>query len=546
MKSRYKKIKRYTGAFLVALSVIGAFNSCEQFDLNENPGESQFIVAPYSTINEMELAVTGMYGKFRDAAQMSTFYVSGWGGDDITTHPLSNKADFREFDQRSLTPYNTRTLDTWRNVYGLIRSANTVLENTAASTLPTTSQARKDVLLGETYFLRAIMFHHLVRIHGKIVIKLDTKLSENPVLSPTVDVYKQIEKDLLLAESLLPTKTTVGSARPNKGSVRAILARLYLDWAGFPVKDATKNTNAASSAKAVIDNQASFGFGMVTDLNSLWSEAGRNNTESVFTVEFCQPCGLQNAKYGMLGIPGDIFGWGETFAEVRFYEDFDKGANYTNFNSYRKNATYYETLPLDANGKPTAAAVGAPVKTWSWRESKDVQTPVFKKVVGLLAENAGVNFYTSRNDYWMRMSEVYLIYAEASGAAGGVVPPDAWEALNKVRRRANNLPINTAAPLIDVVSGNLVDIAFIERKWEFAGEYVRWNDLVRREKVAEALGGTARDPQVTIGTKYNADGSKTPQALTKPVNAILGSLTNTNYFAPIPQSEVDLYPSLKQ
>ena len=557
MKIKYIKTKKLISVITVAMVSIITLNSCDQLDLAEDPTKSQLAVTPYKSVDEMNLGVTGMYARFRAAAMMSTFYVNGWSGDDITTHRASNKADFREYDQRALTPFNTRTLDTWRNVYGLVRAANTVFENTQMTNFPVADQGKVNVLLGETYFLRGIMFHHLVRIHGKIVIKLTSALDDNPVLSPTIDVYKQIEKDLLKAEELLPIKTDVGSARPNKGSARAMLARLYLDWAGFPVKDAAKNTDAATSAKTVIDNAASYNFDLVSDLDNLWSVAGRQSKESIFTVEFCQPCGLQNQKFGMLGIPGDLKGWGETFAEIRFYEDMPAG--------YRKNATYYETLPITKDGVPAATAAST-VATWSWRESTDQQNPVFKKVVGPLAELGGVNFNTSRNDYFMRMAEVHLIYAEASGASGNVTTA-AWESLNKVRRRAAGLPINTAVTTakpqkvfnsstglmedhstltyVDVTSGNIADLAFEERKWEFAGEYVRWPDLVRREKVKDALGGSARDPRSTIGTVYDKNGLKIPTPITKEYNAIKGSLETSSYFAPIPQTEVDYHPSLK-
>ena len=92
--------------------------------------------------------------------------------------------------------------------------------------------------------------------------------------------------------------------------------------------------------------------------------------------------------------------------------------------------------------------------------------------------------------------------------------------------------------------GTIQDLAYQERKWELAGEYLRWNDLVRKEQVEAALGGTARDPQVSIGTVYDANGIGTPTPLTAPSNAILGSLAPANYFAPIPKAEIEKNPNL--
>lgn len=119
----------------------------------------------------------------------------------------------------------------------------------------------------------------------------------------------------------------------------------------------------------------------------------------------------------------------------------------------------------------------------------------------------------------MRYAEVLLIYAEASGEMG-TAGADAWEALNMVHRRAEGLPINSPADSdLSVADGTIQDLAFEERKWEFAGEFIRWNDLVRKEKVEEALGN--RNPRVSIGTLYDEDGNGTPKPLTTAQNQCL-------------------------
>ena len=80
------------------------------------------------------------------------------------------------------------------------------------------------------------------------------------------------------------------------------LARFYLDWAGYPVKDTGKYAQAASSAKSVIDNAGAHGFALVPDMGNLFTEAGRFNRESMFTIAYCASCGLPNRKMGKLGL----------------------------------------------------------------------------------------------------------------------------------------------------------------------------------------------------------------------------------------------------
>jgi hypothetical protein len=529
----YNSIKAAFGVFGFAALALG-FNSCEQFDLNEDPLSSQNQVGTYSSMPQLELGVTGIYGKLNKAAWMSTFYVNGWSGDDITTHVASNKADFREYDQRAITGENSRSQTNWSGVYEMIRAANTVLQSVEGVTLVDSDLTKQERLVGETYFLRAIMFNHLMRIHGRIPLVLEVDPFQQPLLATQLEVFQQIESDLLAAESRLSVKTTLGSPRPNKGTARAFLARLYLDWAGFPLKDASKYAAAASSAKTVIDNAASYDFGLEPDLFKLWSSEGRFTQEGVFTISYSNTGGnLTNRKMGKLGIPGDFAGWQETFAEIRFFEDMPAGV--------RKNATYYDALPVNAAGQITA---GTPDRLIRWEEFKDQQTPIFRKIVGKLSEEDYNQFQTTRSDLFMRYAEVLLIYAEASGEAGSA-STDAWEALNMVHRRAQALPAGTPdASDLTAANGTIQDLAFTERKWEFAGEFIRWTDLVRKEKVDEALGGTARNPRISIGTTYDENGVGSPSPILTAANPIIGSTATINYFAPIPQNEIDQNPNL--
>ncbi|MEO9892706.1 RagB/SusD family nutrient uptake outer membrane protein [Aurantibacter sp.] len=522
-KVDFNKLKiPFTG--LVAVMVLTfVFQGCVR--LEENPSEVQIAPGSYSDISELRLGVTGIYASLRNASQWSTFYVNGWSGDDLTTHKASNKADFREADQRNISNENSRTQDNWRNIYGMIFNANTVLQNIEGTTFAG-QEDEQNRLLGEIYFLRGAMFFHLARTHGRIIIPTTPEIDFEVQLASQLDVFTQIEADFIQAASLLPDLypgVNPGAPRPNKGSARAMLARLYLDWAGFPLNDTSKYDAAAGMAKQVIDNAAAHGFALVNNLEELWALDTRFNSEGVWTIAYCNACGTRNGKFARLGWPSDNQGWGETFAEIRYFEDFPEGA--------RKEATYR----TDAD----------------WVNFSDQVTPVFKKIVGPASDDPvsiGVHF-TSRNDLYLRYAEVLLIYAEASARAGSATA-DAWEALNMVRRRAAGLPYADPVPTetsqldaegnpngltyVDVTSGDLAELTFTERKWELAGEWIRWNDLVRMERVEQALSN--RDPRVTPD---NINGGIIPVQ-----NAIIGSLGTDNYFAPIPIREVDLLPGL--
>ncbi len=467
-------------------------------------------------ITVLEAFVFIAYGDFHPMMWLNGYNVPGWGGDDITTSAAGNKEEFRQFDIRELEPANPRTEGYWRNTNVILASiANGIAFAEAelskvpddVSSLP---QERQDEIkqinsfLAELLFLRSLSFHQTVRIFGKAA--MTTTLEPASTLSSAQEVYEQIEADLLIAIRDLPDINGIGAARPNKGSARALLARIYMDWAGFPVKDQSKYALAAEQAKLVIQNKGVHGFDLMDNFADLWFEANRFNEENVFQFAYDKASGRDNRKYGQAGFPaGPPFnGWDETFAEIRFFEDFP--------DQPRKAGTF--RLDID------------------WENLASQASPVYSKVAGPEGDLAFGSFSTERSDFWIRYADVLLMYAEASARAGQI-DDLSWEALNQVRRRAEGLPFESSSAAVDITSGDLASLAVTERKWEFAGEWLRWYDLVRLELVAEALATPARTPQ----SSFNDDNELLPLH-----NPATGDLSNANYFSEIPPAIIQENP----
>ncbi|PCI06277.1 MAG: hypothetical protein COB81_01080 [Flavobacteriaceae bacterium] len=484
-------------------------------DLDEDVAEARLDPSNLNSQEALEASITGTYKALGLAAKWSQFWINSFGGDDLTTHSGKNKIAFREADTRILTSASARINTAYEESYKIIKEANNIIENEA--NFEGNDQDALDRLIGEAYFLRAFSYMHLTHTYGRVPLNLTVAIENDLGYSEIIDIYKQIEADLLKAEILLPNKYPAVNAaiRPSNGSARAMLAKLYLHWAGYPLKDTDKYAMAAASAKTVIDNAGSHGFALVPDMNTLWSTTDENrlNSEIVFGVAHCVPCGntYANRHSGKLGYPSSMGGWNEIFAEIGMFEAFPEGP--------RKDATYVIEGKLKKDDSDGIHKKGDVV---SWTEFDDEAHPMFRKITGHLSEIPANSSSTSMTTYFMRYADVLLIYAEAEGRSGGNAS-DAWEAMNKVRRRANGLPVDTANASVDVTSGDLAEIAFTERKWEFAGEYIRWGDLVRMERVASALG---------------------TRSATEPVGPITGSTAPENYFSPMPQSEIDKAPQL--
>ncbi|PKP20305.1 MAG: hypothetical protein CVU05_09405, partial [Bacteroidetes bacterium HGW-Bacteroidetes-21] len=85
--------------------------------------------------------------------------------------------------------------------------------------------------------------------------------------------------------------------------------------------------------------------------------------------------------------------------------------------------------------------------------------------------------------------DVQKIFAEAKNETLPTPDAEVYEAINKIRRRANGLDINTPNISVDLAGlskDGFRNAVLSERAWEFAFEWKRWHDLVRTERVQEA------------------------------------------------------------
>ncbi len=510
--------KMKVGSILSAFLMVFSF-SCA--DLEEEPGETIISPEALTSVETLSVLVTGMYRTVQNDARWSDFYIAGFGGDDITTHSAVNKVGFREADWRSQTSLSERINRAWDAPYSMIAIANSAINAVPNIVVSEDQQEFFDRIVGEAYFMRAFAYLHLTRTYGEVVINLEVNSLEERQLSSIEEVYQQVESDLLQAEALLPDVypglAAVG-VRPSKGAAKGFLARLYMHWAGFPVNDTSKYALAATKAKEVIDGP--YGYSLAPSMREMWTVANRfNHDEGVFTLAFCDElCDIGNRASGRLGFPADAGGWSEIFGEIAFFEDMEADAMAQGTMARFEDTYILEVIPR--RDRPDAS---------DWRNFSNEPHPILRKVGG--GDMAEVSLVvnstnTPINRYFMRYADVLLTYAEAAGRSGNVTA-DAWEALNMVRRRAAGLDPNSPDASIDLTSGDLAELAFTERKWELAGEYERWHDLVRMDRVAEAFANRSPDERVDVVN------SKTPSATGPSV-----------YYTPIPQSELNLQPGL--
>lgn len=384
------------------------------------------------------------------------------GGDDLTTHKASNKADFREFDQFVVTNTNQRLPFVWNGAYKSIQGCNNILANYEKAT---GNPAVINQIAGEAYFLRAYNYFWIVRLWGKAPLVLNSQVFDEALMklssSSEADIYAQIVSDLKMAEGLMADKK-VQPGRACKGTASAVLAEVYLNMAGWPINDASNYAKAAAKAKEVIDNQVTYGFGLMSNFVDLWVSPTVNNDgnkEEVFALNFLGPGtgSSGNAWVGIAATPGEAGGWDDYMCELTFFNNFPAGT--------RKNVTF-QTSWTNANG------VVIPYTNFITKR------PYYKKLQGnKLDWNNAISMPLER------FAETYMIYAEAQVmATGNTSDPLALEAFNKIKRRGAGVPLDTPNAAVDATS--ITQLAIIaEKGWEFAGEFCRWFDLVRLQMV---------------------------------------------------------------
>jgi len=418
-------------------------------------------------------------------------------GDDIlTTHKARNKADFREFDQFNVNDINYRLQFIWDGAYKSIQGANLIIDNYEKAT---GDMDKIKQFAGEAYFLRAYNYFWIARMWEKAPILLHSQTFDITTLdmepSDQVALYAQIIEDCDKAFSTMTSDIRVQPGRAGKGSVLALKAEALLHMAGYPLKQTAKYAEAAQVAKNLIDNRATYGLELLEDWAQLWQGEYDGNSEEVFALTFLGTSQNWNgnALYGSANRPADEGGWNDICAELTFFNNFP--------DQYRKDLTYKTSIQKEVEGVMT---------TIPWQNFESAR-PFFKKFEG--EKN---NWYLGQSLPLERFAEVYLIYAEAEFMANGDKDAAA-EALNTIYHE----PLYTAGAHDYAAADLTQDIILTEKAYEHAGEWVRWFDLVRTEKVEEA------------------NATKNPDDL-QPI----GGLDKSDYFMPIPATETQVNTNL--
>jgi len=366
----------------------------------------------------------------------------GLSADELALYPGATINSVQYYYQNSLTSNNVNNPDYWSSFYKEISVANSAIEALTASSSLTS--AVKQQLIGEAKFIRAFCYFYLVNLYGDVPLVLTTDYKVNSTLVRTSkdEVYKQIITDLKEAKNLLSINfldaslinATNERVRPTKWAATALLARIYLYLKQWP--------EAETEASSIIDNNALF------DTVSLANVFLKNNKEAIWQL---QPVNAgwntEDAKVFLLPASGPDQGGHPVYLSSQVINNFEIGD--------QRKAIWVDTVI---------------------QSGKKYYYPAKYK-------NANYNDPVTEYQTVFRLSEQYLIRAEARANGAGTGMSGAIADLSRIRIRAG----------LSIYNGSVSQEAVInaiqhERQVELFTEWGhRWFDLKRSGKIDEVM-----------------------------------------------------------
>ncbi len=333
----------------------------------------------------------------------------------------------------------------------------------------------KNQFIGEVKFIRALLYFNLARLYGEVPLVI-TEISNaregyTYERAPVVQVYRQITEDLLDAEQKLPLSYTGSNiGRVTGGAAKALLGKVYLTQKDFP---------AAVSKLAEVINQRI--YALAPSYADNFDPAKSNNVghrESIFEIQY-KTGGVGegspwNNRTPPPGAPRSITGIGNANGAFMWpTADIAK--------AYREG-----DLRLTANLASVQVA--------------GISQNYVKKY--LHSAYGTVPFDQFDGDHnWpvLRYADVLLMYAEALNEVHNGPTPEAYAAVNQVRRRAFGVAVNTPSVTLDLAPGLSKADFFLaveeERRLELAFEGHRWLDLIRTDRALPVMRAKGFDMQ---------------------------------------------------
>lgn len=332
----------------------------------------------------------------------------------------ANYPEYLEYEENRIRVDNVWALNIWTAMYATINATNLIIENVPAMT-NVSSEEVKLQMVREAKFLRALTYFNLVRSFGDVPFIVTPTTSSDPASievarATSSEVYSKIIEDLTDAANLPAAYASVDETkgRATKFSAKALLAKVYLYQGDY--------SKAALHAMEVIDQG---GYTLTQDYPSIWET--ENSSESIFELQF----DLQSTNTLVAGTS-----WNGTtlfFAKDNINSIFEEGDIRKDFSIYTTNSKVY--VGKYRNDNPA-----------------------------------------TQNLTIIRLSEIYLIYAEAAARVNQTAAGEPYTYYKAIRDRAQITSLDEST-FTNVAT--FVQAVQEEKRRELIFEGEAWYDYTR-------------------------------------------------------------------
>ena len=357
-------------------------------------------------------------------------------------------------------------------------------------------------MMGEAKVMRAMFYHELLSYWGDIPFTFKATYETNNLYPEVTD--RQVVSDSLIAdlrhaaEWMLSDKDATLDApeRISKEAAYAMIARLALQAGGYSLNHDANDVNGYKMTRP--SNYKEY-YQIARDYAKKVIDAGGHSLNKSFRDVFVDECNhiVNKGDDAIFEIPfGKNFSGAWGYAQGPKSEvDANNEADFSNqawgsTSGNVRTTRFYRHMFKEGDARRDYVCgtwgysnQGLPAINFSYTMYNNKWSKLWN-TVGLgkaSTGNTGINFA------YIRYADVLLMFAEADNEVNGAPTQEAIDAVNQVRRRAYNGVNYELTSAQTATKEDFLKAVLDERKFEFAGENMRWKDLVRNNLYSEQI-----------------------------------------------------------